>query len=226
MKIGIESNIIRHYLKNAYFITGTAYAGKSTMTARLAREYDMIFCGENYHAELSDQIAVPEAQPAMGYFLAMESWQSFLARSPEAYVRWLEDCSREAAEFEIARLISLSGEGRRMIVDTNIPLETLREIAPWRHVAVMLSPQSTSVDRFFDRDDPEKQFLLAQIQQSDDPEALMANFRACLALANSLAVYESYKNSGFFVIERGETWESEQQTAQRLARHFGLAGEA
>ena len=26
----IENNIIRHYLRNVYFITGPAYAGKST----------------------------------------------------------------------------------------------------------------------------------------------------------------------------------------------------
>ena len=32
----IENNIIRHYLRNVYFITGTAYAGKSTTVKMLA----------------------------------------------------------------------------------------------------------------------------------------------------------------------------------------------
>ena len=27
----IENNILKHYLKNVYFITGTVYVGKSTM---------------------------------------------------------------------------------------------------------------------------------------------------------------------------------------------------
>ena len=49
MKIGIESNILKHYLRNVYFITGTAYAGKSTMVRMLADRCGMIFCGENYH---------------------------------------------------------------------------------------------------------------------------------------------------------------------------------
>ena len=31
----IENNILKHYLRNCYFITGTAYAGKSTMCAML-----------------------------------------------------------------------------------------------------------------------------------------------------------------------------------------------
>ncbi len=32
----IDNRIIKHYLKNVMFITGTAYAGKSTMAALLA----------------------------------------------------------------------------------------------------------------------------------------------------------------------------------------------
>ena len=45
MKIDIESNILKHYLRNVYFITGTAYAGKSTMVRMLADRCGMIFCG-------------------------------------------------------------------------------------------------------------------------------------------------------------------------------------
>jgi len=32
----IETNILKYYLRNVYFITGTAYAGKSTMVKMLA----------------------------------------------------------------------------------------------------------------------------------------------------------------------------------------------
>jgi hypothetical protein len=38
----IDNNIIKHYLKNVMFITGTAYAGKSTMVAMLADKYGLI----------------------------------------------------------------------------------------------------------------------------------------------------------------------------------------
>ena len=37
---------------NAYFITGTAYAGKSTMVKLLAEKYNGILCEENYHDQL------------------------------------------------------------------------------------------------------------------------------------------------------------------------------
>lgn len=41
--MNISNNILKHYLKNVYFITGTAYAGKSTTVKMLSEKYDMIF---------------------------------------------------------------------------------------------------------------------------------------------------------------------------------------
>ena len=61
--MNISNNILKHYLKNVYFITGTAYAGKSTTVKMLSEKYDMIFCGENYHSAVSDVVANPENQP-------------------------------------------------------------------------------------------------------------------------------------------------------------------
>jgi dephospho-CoA kinase len=54
----IENSILKHYLKNVYFITGTAYAGKSTAVKMLAERYGMLCCGENYHAELDSLIDI------------------------------------------------------------------------------------------------------------------------------------------------------------------------
>ena len=41
---------------NAYFITGTAYAGKSTMTRLLAERHGGILCEENYHDRLLPEL--------------------------------------------------------------------------------------------------------------------------------------------------------------------------
>ena len=38
--MNIENNILRYYLRNVWFITGTAYAGKSTTVRMLAERYD------------------------------------------------------------------------------------------------------------------------------------------------------------------------------------------
>lgn len=161
----IANNILKYYLKNVYFITGTAYAGKSTAVKMLAERYGMICCGENFHSAVSDVVASPEWQPNIHYLNTLTDWKQFVTRSPEEHANWAAGVAREAAEFEVAALISLP-KGRKAIVDTNIPVGMLKEISDFRRVAVMLSPQSMSVERFFERGggDAEKQFLLKTIE--------------------------------------------------------------
>jgi len=167
----IENNILKHYLKNVYFITGTAYAGKSTTVKMLSERYDMVFCGENYHIAVSDIVATPELQPDLCYRRTLTDWKGFVTRSPAEYERWIYNSGKEGAGFEIAELISLSKD-KKVIVDTCIPLDVLKEISDYNHVAVMLSPQSMSVERFFDRSDPDKQFLLSVIDSCEDSNLL------------------------------------------------------
>ena len=218
----IENNIIKHYLKNVYFITGTAYAGKSTMAKMLASRYDMVLCGENYHSKVSDTVATPELQPDISYINNLTDWKDFVTRTPEEYERWIYSTSKEAAEFEVAELISISSN-KKIIVDTNIPLEILKEISDYNHVVVMLSPQSMSVDRFFDRSDADKQFILKVIDSCENPNAVMENYKRGLALINSKKHYDEYANSGFFTVIRQDTEnDTKEEMCKIIAKHFKL----
>ena len=218
----IADNIIRHYLKNVYFITGTAYAGKSTMAKMLSERYNMVLCGENYHSAVSDTVAEPAFQPDICYINNMKDWKDFVTRTPEEYERWIYATGREAAEFEVAQLIAMPKD-QKVIVDTNIPTDILREISDEKHVAVMLSPQSMSVERFFDRSDPDKQFLLRVIESCENPEAVMENYRRGLARINSKAHYDEYAQSGFFTVVREDDGrDTREEICDVLARHFGL----
>ena len=218
----IENNILKYYLKNVYFITGTAYAGKSTTVKMLADRYDMVFCGENYHSPVSDIVATPEAQPDISYKKNLRDWKDFVTRSPEEYERWIYSTGREAAEFEVAELLSISRD-RKVIVDTSIPVDILKEISDYDHVAVMLSPQSLSVDRFFDREDPDKQFLLRVIESCENSEAVMENYRQGLARINSQKHYDEYANSGFFTLVRKDDGiDTKEAVCDAIAKHFGL----
>ena len=218
----IENNILKNYLKNVYFITGTAYAGKSTTVKMLAERYDMVFCGENYHSKVSDAVATPDAQPDICFLKTLTDWKEFVTRTPEEYERWIYSTSKEAAEFEVAELISIS-QDRKVIVDTNIPVGILKEISNYNHVAVMLSPLSMSVDRFFDRSDPEKQFLLNVIESCEDSKTVMENYRRGLELINGQKHYDEYTNSGFFTVVRQDTQkDTREEICEIIARHFGL----
>ena len=218
----IENNILKYYLRNVYFITGTAYAGKSTAVKMLAEKYDMVFCGENYHIAVSDTVASPDVQPDLCYRRNLKDWKDFVARSPEEYERWIYNSGREGAGFEIAELISLSRD-KKVIADTSIPLDVLWEISDYDRVAVMLSPQSMSVERFFDRSDPDKRFLLNVIEKCENPEEVMENYRRGLALINSKEHYDAYANSGFFTLVREDNGlDTREEVCEKLAAHFGL----
>lgn len=220
--MNIENNILKYYLRNVYFITGTAYAGKSTTVKMLSERYDMVCCGENYHCDITERVADPTIQPDLCYMKQMKSWEEFVKRTPEEYARWIYGVADEVAGFEVAELIALS-QNRKVIVDTNIPVELLRQISDYNHVAVMLSPQSMSVERFFDRDDSEKQFILSVIEGCENSEEVMANYKAGLARINSKENYDMYANSGFFTVVREESSEdTREEVCRRIAAHFGL----
>lgn len=221
MKMNINNLIIKHYLKNVMFVIGTAYAGKSTMVKLLAEKYGLICCGENYDC-IPDGILTPEHYPNLCYFQTMKDWQEFVNRTPEEYEKWIFSNMQEIAEFEIEYLIHISKE-KKVIVDTNIPVDILHKLADYNQVAVMLSPQSMSVEYFFDRDDPDKAFLKQQIMKADDPEKTMENYLAGIARINSKEHYDELANSGFFTLVREDTLtDTKLETLDILANHFGL----
>ena len=192
------------------------------MCRLLAERYGMVHCEENYNMDTILSVVTQEEQPNLNYFNTKKSWQEYVSRSPEEFENWINGNSREVAGFEIAELIRLSGE-KRVIVDTNIPCDILKRITDYKHVALLLSPQSMSVERFFDRPDPEKQILLGEIQKCPDPEKTLENFLGGIARVNSRKYYDQFMESGFFTIVRGdEEKDTREEILEVLARHFGL----
>ena len=222
MKIQLSGHLIRHYLQNVYFINGHSCAGKSTMVKLLAQRYGMICCGENYHDVFPREKLSRWAQPGLCYFDTMSGWEEWLSMTPEEHWNWTEQVSRECVEIEILELVKLSAEGKKIIVDTNIPADILREISDYRHVAVMLcDPPDACATRFFDREDPEKQFMLEQIKRCRDPEATLKNFSAWTLYHPPEET--DWRHTGFFTYTRSD-FESDtrEETLRILAEHFGF----
>ena len=218
--MNISNNILKKLFENVYFLNGTAYAGKSTMVKLLAEKYDGICCGENYHMEILSA-ADPVHQPNLCYFETMSGWQEFVTRTPEEYDTWITNTAREAAELEIILLLRLAAQGKKIFVDTNIPVDVLREISDYDHVAILLSPTYLAVERFFDRPDAEKQFLYQELLKCPDPEAAVANYRKCLERINGPEHYREFAESGFFTHLRTEN-STIEQTLNTLETHFQL----
>ncbi len=222
MNIQISSNLIRHYLRNVYFINGHSYAGKSTMARMLAERCNMIHCGENYHGAFPREKLSRWQQPGLCYFDTMSGWQEWLSMTPEEHYRWIEQVNRECVEVEILELIHRAAGGQKVIVDTNIPPDILREISDYGHVAIMLcDPPDITATRFFNRDDPDKQFMLAEINKCPDPEATLRNFSNWALYHPELET--DWAHTGFFSITRSDfDTDTREEVFAKLKAHFKL----
>ncbi len=207
--------------KDAYFIIGTAYAGKSTMINLLADKYHGILCEENYHDRFFPELD-RDAFPCLTYTRDLVDWHDFIRRTPAEYEAWIDGVANECEVLELEILKELAKQGKPIFVDTNISIETLKTVAAPSHVLVMLADPKISVQRFFERPDREKQFLYRLIMEEADPEKAMENYRKGLERINSREKYDRFLNSGFPVILRDDN-RSIEQTLSLVEKAFGLS---
>ena len=205
---------------NVFFINGTAYAGKSTMVKLLAERHNGIACEENYHDSMLAGLDSREF-PCLTYTRDLQDWHDFIRRTPDEYEAWVKGVSKECEILELQILDKLAETDKLVFVDTNISLETLREIFDYDHVLIMLADPEISVKRFFERPDREKQFLYMLMMEEPDPEQALENFRQCLERINSPAAYEKFLHSGFRVILRDDN-RSIEDTFALVEREFRL----
>ncbi len=213
-------------LSNVYFVIGTSYAGKSTIVKNLAKKHNGIALEENYHDEKLPELDSKEF-PNLTYTRDLKDWHEFIRRAPDEYVTWINNVKRECEIVELQILEELLSKpevcDKKIFVDTNICIETLHRISDNSHVLVMLSDPEISIHRFFDRPDPEKQFLYQLMLEEPDPQAALDNYREILTRICSKESYEELERSGFKVIYRDEkrTQEETVMLAEELLNIVG-----
>ncbi|MBQ6803917.1 MAG: hypothetical protein IJP04_04605 [Clostridia bacterium] len=206
--------------EHVYFVNGTAYAGKSTLVKGLARKYNGIACEENYHNALLDELD-PAEFPGLTYTRDLQDWHDFIRRTPDEYEAWIRRTSKECEILELRILDQLRYENKPIFVDTNISVETLREISDEKHVLIMLADPDISVNLFFNRPDREKQFLYRLMMEEKNPDQALENFRNCLRRLNSPENYAAFLHAGFPVLLRDEN-RSIEETMILAESIFGL----
>ena len=208
---------------NVFFITGTAYAGKSTMLKLLAEKHNGIHCEENYHDRLLPQLDKKDF-PCLTYTRNLKDWHDFIRRSPEEYKAWYDGVTKECEKLELEILKDIDNPEKPTFVDTNISVETLKKITDPSHVLIMLADPQISVRRFFERPDREKQFLYRLIMEEPDPKKAMENYRKGLELISSQENYDHFLHSGFRVILRDDN-RTVKQTLALVEDAFGFGGQ-
>lgn len=212
-------------LSHVYFVIGTSYAGKSTVVKNLAKKHGGIALEENYHDEKLPELDSREF-PNLCYTRDLQDWHDFIRRTPDEYVTWLHNVKKECETVELQILEELlpkpEAQGKKIFVDTNICVDTLHRISDDRHVLVMLSDPEIGIHRFFDRPDPEKQFLYRLMLEEPDPQAALDNYREILTRVCSRESYDELLHAGFPVIFRDEN-RSQEETVSLAEQIFGIA---
>ena len=208
-------------MNDIYYIIGCSYAGKSTMVRSLAEKFDAIECGENYQDFMLEGLDKDEF-PNLCYTRDLQDWKQFIRRTPEEYAAWIEGAKKECEILELRILEDLKKQGRRIFVDTNISVETLKKISDKDHVLIMLTDRETSINRFFERPDKEKQFIYRLLMEEPDPEAALARYRRTLELIHSKESYDRLLDSGFNILYRDESRTIEQTRDLISEKYFKL----
>lgn len=213
--MNISDNIIKAQLKNVYFLTGGAYGGKTTMAKLIEGKHGFIRYRQGDHWDRFASIADSEHQPAMS--MDRSDWHAYFSQPPQQYSKWLEDSTREEAEFAIIDLMHLSQKGP-VIADTNIPMDILKHIAAHDHVMVLYAPEHMTRRYYFDRADKDDVFQL--IMSYPDGQELFQNVVEALHY-NTASKIQEFQNSGFRYIERRDD-DTIERTLAIIEAHFGL----
>ena len=211
--LGVARNASEHDVKTAY--------------RNLAKKYHGLALEENYHDERLDELDSKEF-PNLTYTRDLEDWHEFIRRTPDEYVSWINNVKKECEIVEMQILEEMLEKpeirAKKIFVDTNICIETLHRISDKNHVLVMLSDPEISIHRFFDRPDPEKQFLYKLMLEEPDPQAALDNYREILTRICSQENYDELLKSGFSVIYRDEN-RSQEETVKLAEAIFGISEE-
>ena len=209
-----QDNIIKEYLRNVYFISGTPCGGKTTITRALGEKYNIpVYVIDDqmpYHVRLSDK----EHQPEMNR--DFKDADEFFGRTVEEYKNWLLKNSREQLDFILLDLIKMS-QDKMVLCDIHIVAEEAFKFTDPSRIAFLIKEPKDLVDDYCNR--PDHQPFSDFIHSATDYEKAKATCNETLYSLN-IERYNFIKNSDYFWLER-DLNRSVDETADLVAKHFG-----
>ncbi len=209
-----QDNIIKEYLKNVYFITGTPCGGKTTVSRALAEKYglELLDVDERFdeHQRISDSVHQPAMNKQFG------SADEFFGRSVEEYKNWLIDNTREQLDFVLLDLIRLSAD-KRVLCDCHLTVEHAMMFSEPSRVVFLIKDPSNLVDEYRERWD--HQGFNQYLNSASDVESAKRTVSRTLYELNINRI-EEVKHSQFFRLERDDT-RSVEDTVKLVEQHFG-----
>lgn len=212
-----QDNVIKEYLKNVYFITGTPCGGKTTISRELGKRYNLLVYDIDEQFEKHQKISNPAFQPSMNK--AFNDADEFFGRTVEEYKKWLIDNTREQLDFVLLDLIRLS-QNQIVLCDCHLTVEEADKLTEASRIVFLIKEPSDLVDDYCNR--PDHQAFSDFINSTSDIEKAKAICSATLKSLNEKRCND-IKCSNYFWIERTEN-STVDETVRKVEQHFGLVG--
>lgn len=210
-----QDNVIKEYLKNVYFITGTPCGGKTTISRELAKRHNLLVYDIDEKFEKHQRLSDFAYQPSMNR--KFKDADEFFGRTVEEYKQWLIRNTREQLDFVLMDLISLS-HNQKIVCDCHLTMEQAKMITEPSRVAFLIKEPRNLAEEYCNR--PDHQGFSNFIHSASDVEKAKKNCSATLQSLNEKN-YKDIKNSNFFWLERTPEVTVEDMVAQ-VENHFGL----
>jgi len=221
--MNIAENILKHSLQNVYFLTGTAMAGKTTMSKELSKKYGFIHFNDNWHEErfkIYRSICNEKHQPFSTRKKETTDWEAYFGRTIEEFLADNNSYGEydEYVEFMIIELIKLS-QSHQVVADVCIPVKLIAEISDYNRIACMLArPEMVNCRSYGARED-HREFLDC-ILSLKEPEKKMAVQNELFRIGIEKMSEEVDKYNLFSIVRTDES--TVENTLRMLEGHFGL----
>lgn len=211
-----QDNILKEYLKNVYFIAGTACGGKTTVSRELAKRHQFTVFDIDEMFDRHRQIASPDMQPAMTR--SFRDADEFFGRTTEEYQKWLIDNRREQLDFILLDLIRLS-QNQTVLCDCHLTAEEADRLTEPSRIVFLIREPLNLVEEYCNR--PDHQDFKDFINSASDVAQAKALCNVTLQELNRKAI-EQIKNSSYLWIERKQN-STVEDSVRQVERHFGLS---
>ena len=210
-----HDNVIKEYLKNVYFITGTPCGGKTTISRELAKKHHLMLYDIDEQFERHQKISTSDFQPSMNK--VFKDADEFFGRTVEEYKQWLIDNTREQLDFVLLDLIRLS-QNQIVLCDCHLTVEEADKLTEPSRIVFLIKEPSKLVDDYCNRAD--HQGFNNYINSTSDVEKAKALCNETLKSIN-VKRCEMIKASKYFWLERNES-STVAETTKKVERHFSL----
>lgn len=211
-----QDNVIKQYLKNVYFITGTPCGGKTTISRELAKRHHLLVYDIDEQFEKHQKISNSAFQPAMNR--VFRGADEFFGRTVEEYKQWLLDNTREQLDFVLLDLICLS-QNQIVLCDCHLTVEEAEKLTEPSRIVFLIKEPSNLVEDYCNR--PDHQGFSDFINSTTDIKKAKATCNATLKSINEKR-YQDIKNSDYFWVERSGN-STVDETVKLVEQHFRFA---